>query len=90
MYSLNVFTPTQATNNTWQPEMRDIEWMEIWIYNRDGQLVRHFEGLDMHWDGTTEDGTACRQASYVYTMRYRTTAKPEQTVMQTGSILLIR
>lgn len=86
----NVFTPTQATNNTWQPEMRDIEWMEIWIYNRDGQLVRHFEGLDMHWDGTTEDGTACRQASYVYTMRYRTTAKPEQTVMQTGSILLIR
>ena len=64
--------------------------LEIWIYSREGLLVTHLEGVDASWDGNSADGTPCRQGSYVYHLRYRTTIRPQQEKTETGTILLIR
>lgn len=85
----NVFTPNLAENNRWFPVMLDIESMEVWIYDRQGRLVTHLEGIDAYWDGTS-DGTPCPQGSYVYNIKYRSTLRPDMPQTQTGTILLLR
>ena len=89
MFTPNVFTPNESTNNTWQPGMNDILTMEIWIYSRNGQLVSHLEGIDAKWDGT-KDGKSCPQGAYVYTLMYRSVAMPEKQQKTKGTILLLR
>lgn len=86
----NAFTPNRESNNTWQPVLRDIDRLEIWIYNRDGLLVQHGNSVDFRWDGTDLSGNACRTAAYVYRLRYSTRLKPNQTQEQSGTIHLIR
>ena len=85
----NVFTPTQGTNSTWQPGLREIGSLEIWIYNREGLFVAHLEGLDAYWDGT-HNGSPCPQGTYVYNIKYRTLAQPEKLQSVIGTILLLR
>ena len=89
IFTPNVFTPDESTNNTWQPGMNDILSLEIWIYNREGQLVCHLEGTDARWDGT-KDGEPCLQGAYVYTLLYRSIARPEKQKRINGTILLLR
>jgi gliding motility-associated-like protein len=89
MFTPNVFTPNQSTNNIWQPGMMDILSLELWIYSREGLLVYHSEGAEVHWDGT-RDGEPCPQGAYVFTLLYRTVAKPEIQQKTTGTILLLR
>lgn len=86
----NVFTPDEPTNRVWYPATQDLSELYIWIYNRQGLLVRHLEGLDAQWDGTADDGAPCPQASYVYTLLYRTLAAPERLQKMKGTILLLR
>jgi gliding motility-associated-like protein len=85
----NTFTPGESTNSTWQPAIRDIKELEVWIYNRQGLLVAHLEGLDAYWDGT-HNGTPCPQGAYVYNLRYCTNHRPNKQQQETGTILLIR
>jgi gliding motility-associated-like protein len=89
MFTPNVFTPGEGTNNTWQPGMNDIIEMELWIYNREGLLVCHLEGIDAQWDGT-RNGTPCPQGSYVYTLLYKSKVQPEKQKKVNGTILLLR
>lgn len=90
MFTPNVFTPNESTNNTWQPGMQDILTMEIWIYSREGQLVCHLEGTDAKWNGTNSKGEPCPQGAYVYTILYKTVAIPEKQNKTKGTILLLR
>lgn len=90
IFTPNAFTPNQSTNNTWQPVLNEIEYLEVWIYNRTGLLVTHLEGTDLRWDGTSADGVDCPQGAYVYNLQYRTTPRPEKLQSLTGTILLIR
>ncbi len=85
----NVFTPDESTNNTWQPAIRDVAELKIWIYTRQGLLVAHLEGLDARWDGT-KDGERCPQGAYVFNLEYRTRLQPEKLQRKTGTILLVR
>lgn len=86
----NAFTPNEATNNIWQPVGYEIEEMELWIYNRQGLLVKHLEGINPQWDGRDGDGNICPQGAYVYHLRYIPAARPLQPKNETGTILLIR
>lgn len=90
IFTPNAFTPNQSTNNTWQPALNQIQELEVWIYSRTGLLVAHLEGVDLSWDGTSADGTACPQGAYVYTLQYRTTPRPDKLRTLNGTILLIR
>jgi gliding motility-associated-like protein len=85
----NAFTPGQETNSLWLPKTKEVESMEVWIYNRQGLLVAHLVGLDVGWDGT-HNGVACPQGGYVYHLEYRTKLHPDERRKRAGSILLIR
>lgn len=89
LWSPNAFTPDLESNNRWRVVTHDLASVEIWIYNRQGILVGHFDTLDGYWDGTC-NGTPCPQGNYAYRMRYSTRVRPKQNHETTGSILLIR
>lgn len=87
----NVFSPlADAPNNVFRPIGVGLTEMEIEIYNRQGQLIQHLEGLDAYWDGTTMNGLACPQGAYVYRIRYANVLNPETKQIKFGTITLIR
>ena len=85
MFLPNIFTPSLNSNDLWHPVMQDVTELEVWIYNRQGLLVAHLEGIDAAWDGGDWP-----QGTYVYTLNYRTRAHPEWKQEVTGSITMIR
>lgn len=89
IFAPNAFTPNLETNNQWFIVSRDIEYMEVWIYNRQGNLVHHYTGADGYWDGT-HDGKPCRQDVYVYRCEYRSRVYKDRQQSLTGTIMLIR
>ena len=90
VFSPNVFTPGEETNNRWFPVTSDITSIEVWIYDRQGNLVAHWDTADGSWDGTNLQGGNCRQAAYVYRMNYRTAVRPDRLQTQVGTIMLGR
>lgn len=85
----NTFTPGLETNSEWFVVSRDIEDMEVWIYNRQGNLVHHYTGADGSWDGTS-NGVPCRQDVYVFRCEYRSRVYKDRQQTITGTILLLR
>ena len=81
----NAFTPTMGSNETWRPVVKDVVEMEVWIYNRQGVLVTHWEGLEGEWDGGDWPTGA-----YVYTIHYRTRVRPEWLQVKTGTVTMIK
>jgi len=86
----NVFTPSKETNNRWSISTMDVDEIEVWIYDRSGNLVYHYTGTDGYWDGRMPDGTPAPQAAYTFAARYRTTLNPSRLQVQRGTITLIR
>ena len=86
----NIFTPTLENNKVWSPVSNEMSSMETWIYNRQGHLVAHLKNVDEAWDGNNLEGLPCPQAAYVYTMRYRSKARPDREQTMTGTITLLR
>ncbi len=85
----NTFTPSLESNSRWFIYTQDITDMEVWIYNRQGNLIHHYIGTDGYWDGTS-NGRNCPQAAYVYKAEYRSRVYPERLQAITGTILLLR
>lgn len=87
----NAFSPlADAPNNVFRPIGIGLTEMEIWIYNRQGQLIHHQVGLDSYWDGITDQGVVCQQGAYVYRIKYANVLNPEAKQIKTGTITLIR
>ncbi len=81
----NAFTPNMGSNETWRPVVKDVIEMEVWIYNRQGILVAHLEGLDAEWDGGDWPTGA-----YVYTIHYRSRVRPDWKQVMTGTVTMIK
>ena len=90
LFAPNAFTPTQETNNRWMLIGQQVENLEVWIYNRHGNLVYHYEGIGEGWDGNDLTGHACQQGAYVFKAQYNTSVNPQLKLSLTGTILLIR
>lgn len=86
----NVFTPSLETNNKWFVATTDIVELNVWIYNRQGNLVCSYSDTDGYWDGRTTDGQECPQGAYVYHVKYRTKVHAERLQELTGTLLLLR
>ena len=86
----NTFTPSLETNNRWFLATQDLIYLEVWIYNRQGNLVAHLNGVDSQWDGRNLSGEDCPQDSYVYKALYRTRVRPDRLQDKFGTILLLR
>ena len=89
IFAPNAFTPNQSTNDRWFLISKDLSELEVWIYNRQGNLVHHYEGTDGYWDGTS-NGRDCPQGAYVFKAEYRSRVYPDRMETLTGTILLIR
>lgn len=85
----NVFTPTQADNNRFKVVgNKFITQVEVYIFNRQGLAVAHFDGLTEDWDGT-HNGDPCPTGTYAYYIRYRDTEINNWQTLN-GTVTLIR
>lgn len=89
LWAANVFTPDENTNNMFCTKEDGLcsQWVDI--YTRGGALVAHFDGLTTCWDGRYE-GKLCSQDTYVYIIRYTTTAEPRNERVKKGTVTLLR
>lgn len=90
LFAPNAFTPGQSDNSRWQLFGMQVPHLEVWIYNRQGNMVAHYEGIEGSWDGTDLNGHPCQQGAYVFKAEYSTLLHPDRQQSMTGTILLIR
>ncbi|MBR1851038.1 MAG: gliding motility-associated C-terminal domain-containing protein [Bacteroidales bacterium] len=87
----NILLPDDAAgNNIFRISTTQTNNLECFIYNRNGLLVGHFEGVNGSWDCRDLNGNPCPQGTYVYVIRYNTIFNPTQTQLRKGTITLIR
>ena len=62
----------------------------VWIYDRHGTLIFHFDNQHQSWDGTATNGRQCPQGVYTYYYRYRDAITPTGDKSAIGTITLLR
>ena len=63
----NAFTPGADDNNTFGiHSAANIVYFEMYIYNRQGNLVFHSTDANQPWNGLNSGGTECMIGAYVY------------------------
>lgn len=86
----NAFTPEEETNNRFSVSSVGIVYLQMYIYDRRGELVCKFEGTDGHWDGKDTNGELCKTGSYTYVCRYANIVNPNAILTKRGTITLLR
>ncbi len=89
LYAPNIFTPTQADNNTFQIHCRRIATLSVDIFDRRGAFVYHWDSPEGFWDGNV-DGRPVPQATYVWRAVYTTTVNSSERYSRTGTVTLVR
>ena len=85
----NIFTPDEETNNKFAIFGCGLLQADVWIFDRGGDFVAHFDGLTETWDGTHR-GVPCRVGTYVYRIAYRCTDDTHLEHVKVGAITLVR
>lgn len=86
----NAFTPGEETNNRFFVSCVGIVYLQMYIYDRRGELVCHYEDLDGSWDGRDTRGEICKTGTYTYVCRYANIINPNAILTKRGTITLIR
>ncbi|MDY5969980.1 MAG: gliding motility-associated C-terminal domain-containing protein [Bacteroidales bacterium] len=86
----NAFTPGRAENPVFQVKGVGIVSLHVEIFNRRGEMVGRFDGIDGYWDGQDLNGSECPQGAYVYVAKYTNILNPQNPVSKKGTILVIR
>ena len=87
----NIFTPESASgNNLFGSISTRTLTEEMYIYNRNGQLIFHCEEPDCKWDGRDASGNLCPQGTYTYLIRYTNEFLPKVVHVLRGTVTLIR
>jgi large repetitive protein len=88
IYVPNVFTPNQDNKNeVFRVLYSGIFDMEVRIYDRWGELIHSWKGLDGFWDGTFK-GLPVKQDVYVYYVVAKGYWQPE--IVKVGRVTVIR
>ena len=85
IYVPNAFTPGRNDNNHFAIRGGDIVSGELRIYNREGLLMFQTDDYTTGWDGNNAP-----QGVYVWRFSYTTVGRPNTTIVETGTVLLIR
>ncbi|HOV11183.1 MAG TPA: gliding motility-associated C-terminal domain-containing protein, partial [Bacteroidales bacterium] len=92
IYIPNTFTPNgDGMNDGFSVIGENIEALEIWIYNRWGQVIFYSDDVNFAWDGTFK-GSPVPQGVYTYYLEYESYYAKMITNLQsrTGIINIIR
>ncbi len=89
IWAPNAFTPDAETNNLFTITANEISQGHVWIYNRQGNIICHFDLLTGSWDGRYK-GQPCPQEAYIWKLNYKTLAKPNTEQQTKGTVLLLR
>ena len=89
IWTPNVFIPSDENNSRFVILCRDIEPVELTIYNRDGLQVYKSTQMAPGWDGT-HGGVPCPQGTYVWHLVYKSILFPDTPQTKVGTITLIR
>ncbi|MBS1636776.1 MAG: gliding motility-associated C-terminal domain-containing protein [Bacteroidetes bacterium] len=87
-YVPNSFTPNgNGLNDLFRPVFTGYTELDVYIFNRWGELLYHYNTLDGGWDGTFKGGK-CEMGVYVY----KITAKDwrNHVIERVGSVTLVR
>lgn len=89
IWTPNVFTPGENSNNTFYVRFMGITDYSIDLYSRGGALLWHSDDMNDEWDGTY-NGKPCPQATYVWIIHYRDVTAPRNLLSKKGTITLLR
>ncbi len=65
----NVFTPNNdGINDSYIINHNNIEQMQVLVYNRYGNLIFQYDGLNQTWNGTSQDGNPLVDGTYFITV----------------------
>ena len=85
----NVITPNNdGYNDVFKVESKNLNELNVKIYDRWGALVYSYSGINGSWDGTSF-GSTLGEGVYYYVVSYSTTCKTGSTVTVGGYIQLI-
>jgi gliding motility-associated-like protein len=88
LYIPSAFTPNgDGLNDIFRPQFTGYTSMEVYIFDRWGELLYHWNTLDGGWDGRFK-GTLVQEDVYVYMLKATTYTR--QTVQKIGSVTLLR
>ncbi len=88
LYAPNAFTPNgDGTNDVWRPAYTDMSDIKVWIFNRWGEMLTKWDGLNGYWDGTFK-GRPVQEDVYIY--QIEGTGEDGKFYKWTGDITLIR
>ena len=88
IYVPNVFTPNgDNKNEVFRIYYSGIFDMEVKIYNRWGELIHSWKGLDGYWDGTYK-GTLVKEDVYIYYVVAKGYWEPE--IVKVGRVTVVR
>jgi gliding motility-associated-like protein len=85
----NAFTPNMESNNKFFVVTKNINSINVRIYDRNGGFIYQYNTLDGEWDGR-RNGQVCPQGSYVYRIEYTTKANPNELKTRIGTVTLLR
>tara|TARA_R110002124_G_scaffold257384_1_gene423115 strand:- start:834 stop:1103 length:270 start_codon:yes stop_codon:yes gene_type:complete len=87
----DAFTPNgDGRNDYYYPVFNQLQTLEIWIFNRWGEMVFYSKSLEAQgWDGNFK-GKEAPTGTYVYKVQYRNESDVNTLKTLSGSFLLIK
>ena len=86
----SAFTPNlDSENEVFQPKVNDVVNYEFTIYARTGELIFHTNSPEMGWDGTVR-GRPAPEGVYLWKIHYAKMGTPDEMMMRTGTVTLLR
>ena len=86
----NAFTPnTDGNNEVFLPRVHDVVDYEFLIFARNGEIIFYTNDPDTGWDGTF-GGKPAPQGVYLWKINYARIGTPDEKMVRTGTVTLIR
>lgn len=89
-YTPNSFTPNNdGKNDIFLPRVNDVVNYELFIYTRTGELIFFTNNPEIGWDGNIKDKPV-PEGVYVWKINYAKIGTPEELMVKTGTVTLLR
>lgn len=89
LYFPNIIMPGNDINDKFFCAAQGVVDFELWIYDRQGDVVFHTTDINFSWDGTHK-GKVSPQAAYNYRCRYTDVYHAKRWQQIAGSVVLIK